>query len=143
MTISIRAALIAPIPFFLLLLIGLVEPSFGWTDAVFSVGVSAACSYGFMFVAGLPTHFILRRFGWQSWAHYVCGFLMALIIVVILFTTMESPPLPPLPHDSSPFEQFSLRDGGWMLVLAFFSPIAALMALLFWYGAVRSGQHLS
>lgn len=71
MTISIRAALIAPIPFFLLLLIGLVEPSFGWTDAVFSVGVSAACSYGFMFVAGLPTHFILRRFGWQSWAHFL------------------------------------------------------------------------
>ena len=132
-----RAAVIASTPVFLLLLLVFVRPSLGWADMRFGFGMAAACSYGFMLIAGLPTHAILRWLGWQGWTHYVFGFLLALTAVMLTLTALEGTPPPPLPDDNSPFATFTLKGGGWLLVLALCSPLASVMASMFWRRAVK------
>ena len=133
MTHTLRAALIAPLP--ILVLVVLVRPSLGWADATYSGLMAVAASYGFMLVAGLPAHLILQRLGWKTWPHYLSGFLLALLIVVFLLTASEGPP-PELSPDDSPFASFTLRGGGWLLMFAACSPLAAVMASMFWQRAV-------
>ncbi len=58
---TLRGLVIAPAPVFLLLCLILVKPSFGWSDAMFGVGLALTYSYGFMLTPGLSTHLVLRR----------------------------------------------------------------------------------
>ena len=137
MSNTMRAALIAPTPIFVILLLLFISPSLGWLDAVATVGIALACSYGFMLAVGLPTHLMLHRMGWQDWTQYVLGFLLALGLVILMLTAVEGSPQPSLLDDNSPFAALTLRGGGWLLMFVLCSPLVLIMASIFWQQIVR------
>ncbi len=130
---TLRGFLVAPAPSFALMCLIFVRPRFGLHDCLIGGGLAIAGSYGFMLLAGMPTHFLLRRLQWQGWASYFWGFSLALALVVGVFTAMEGNP------PDAPRSMF-LAVGGdrWLVLFALWLPFVAVMATMFWDRAVAA-----
>jgi hypothetical protein len=137
---TLRGLVVAPAPVFLLICLFLVRPSLGVADVLFGIGLALTASYGFMLLAGLPIHLILRRLRWQGWTHYVWAFLVGLLVVVVVLAWIEGTPPPPRPDDNSPFAALTLREGGGILLFTLCSPLVAIMASMFWSRVVRTNE---
>ncbi len=128
---TLRGLLVAPAPSFALMCLIFVTPRFGLLDCLLEGGLAIAGSYGFMFVAGVPTHIFLRRLQWQSWPHYFWGFSLALAIVAGVITALEGNP-----SDSSGSMFVTLGGDRWLALFALWLPFVAVMATMFWDRAV-------
>ncbi|PAX07781.1 hypothetical protein [Sphingomonas lenta] len=128
----LAALLVAPAPVFLFLSVFLVEPRFGLSDALASIAIAFALSYGFMWVTAPPITIVLERFGWRSWACYLSALLLAVVLSVAVLTFLEEAVPHPDPTNHSPLAALTLRDGGWVIALALWSPLVAIMTALFW-----------